>query len=68
VVLILKPGVTEARFYHDVLIRCQSYHGDYACSGGGVATSGSDEMDPNTRVPTVRCTWVPVLTSYHARH
>jgi hypothetical protein len=38
----------EARFYQGMLIRCQSYHGDYASSGGGVAMSSGDGMDPST--------------------
>jgi hypothetical protein len=31
---------------------------------GGVAISGGDGMDYNTRVYVVRCTWGPVATSY----
>jgi hypothetical protein len=38
----------EACFYQGVLIQCQSYHDDYACSFGGVAMSGSDGMDFST--------------------
>jgi hypothetical protein len=34
-----------------VLIQCQSYHGDYACSYGEVAMSGGDEMDSSTQMP-----------------
>jgi hypothetical protein len=30
--------------------------------------SGSDEMDFCTQVPAVRCTWVTVAMSHHARH
>jgi hypothetical protein len=36
------------------LIRCQSQHGDYACSHDGVAMSGGDGMNSNTRVPIAR--------------
>jgi hypothetical protein len=48
--------------------RRQSYHGDYVFSCAGVAMSGGDEMDSSTQVHIVRCTWVPVALSYHARH
>jgi hypothetical protein len=37
--------------YRGELIRCQSDHVDYACFHGGVAMSGGNGMDPNTRVP-----------------
>jgi hypothetical protein len=30
--------------------------------------SGGDEMDSSTPVLVVRCTWVPLVMSYHARH
>jgi hypothetical protein len=30
--------------------------------------SEGDGMDSSTRVPTARHAWVPVATSYHARH
>jgi hypothetical protein len=58
----------ETRFYQDELIQCQGYHDDYACSCDGVAMSSNDGTDPSTRVPAVRCVWVPVTVSYHARH
>jgi hypothetical protein len=58
----------EARFYHSRLIRCQSYHGDYACSDGGGSTSGGDEMDFSTRVPVIRSTWAPMAMSYRTKH
>jgi hypothetical protein len=32
----------EVHFYQSKLIRCQSDHGDYACSHGGVAMEGGD--------------------------
>jgi hypothetical protein len=37
------------------LIRCQSEHGDYACSRDGVAVSGGNGMNSNTRVLVARC-------------
>jgi hypothetical protein len=55
----------EARFYQDELIQCQSDHGNYACSHGGVAMSDSDGMDSSTQVPVVRCAWAPMVTSCH---
>jgi hypothetical protein len=58
----------ETCFYQGILIRCQNYHGDSACSCGGVDMSGDDGIDSSTRVPTVRCTWAPVAMSYHDRH
>jgi hypothetical protein len=48
--------------------RRESYHGDYVFSCAGVAMSGGDEMDSSSQVHIVRCTWVPVALSYHARH
>jgi hypothetical protein len=51
-----------------VLIRCQSYHGDYACPFGDVAVPGSDGMGSSTQVPVVKCAWVPATTSHRARH
>jgi hypothetical protein len=50
----------EVRFYQGKVIQCQSYHGDYACSYGGVAMSGGDGVDSNTQVPIVMCAWVLV--------
>jgi hypothetical protein len=29
---------------------------------------GADGTNSNTQVPVVRCTWVHVVMSYHARH
>jgi hypothetical protein len=50
------------------LIRCQSGHGDYACSCGEVSMSSDDGIDSSTRVPTARGTWAPVVTSCLIRH
>jgi hypothetical protein len=50
------------------LIRCQSDHGDYACSHGGVAMSCGDGMDSSSQVSTTRCTWVPVVMSHYLRN
>jgi hypothetical protein len=58
----------EARFYWDMLIHHQSYHGDYACFYGGVVVSGGDGTDSSTQVPAVRHAWVTVATSYRTRH
>jgi hypothetical protein len=49
------------------LIRHEGDHDDYACSLGGVAMLGGDGMGSCTQVPSARCVWVPVATSYHAR-
>jgi hypothetical protein len=49
-------------------IQRQSYHGDYACSFGGAAMSGTIRMDSSTEVPTVKHAWVPTAMSYHATH
>jgi hypothetical protein len=49
---IEKPTFTEG-----VLIRCQSYHDDYACTFGRVAMPGGDGMDSYTRVPVARHMW-----------
>jgi hypothetical protein len=57
----------EARFYQGVLIRSESYHGDYVCPYGGIAMSGSDGMDSSTQVPVVRYASVPVAMNNHAR-
>jgi hypothetical protein len=32
----------EAHLYQDMVVQCQSYHGDYVCSFGGVAMSDDD--------------------------
>jgi hypothetical protein len=40
----------EAHLHQGMLIQCQSYHGDYACSFGGVAMSDVDS-------------WVPLLNA-----
>jgi hypothetical protein len=55
----------EARFSQGMLIRCQSYQSDYACSCGGAAMSNGDGMDPSTQVLVVRCAWVPLALSYY---
>jgi hypothetical protein len=52
----------------DELIRCQSNYGDYLCSYGGVAMSGGDETNPNTRVPVARRVWAPVVISCLVYH
>jgi hypothetical protein len=41
----------EPRLYWGELIRCQSEHGNYVCSHGGVAVLGSDGTDSITQVP-----------------
>jgi hypothetical protein len=46
----------EAHFYQGMFIRCQSYHGDYACPFHEVEVSGGDETGSNTQVPIVE--WV----------
>jgi hypothetical protein len=53
----------ELRLYQGELIRCQSDHGDYACSCGGVAMSDSDGTNFSTRVSVVRRAWAPAVTS-----
>jgi hypothetical protein len=58
----------EAHFYQGELIRCQSYHGNYACSCSEVAMSGGDETDSSTQVSVVRSVWAPVAMSYCATH
>jgi hypothetical protein len=58
----------EARFYQGMLILRQSYHGDYACTLGRLAMSGSDRTDSSTRVHAVWRMWAPVATSRHDRH
>jgi hypothetical protein len=58
----------EAHHYQGVLIRCQSYRGDYACSFGRATVLDGDGMGSSTQVPTAKCAWVPVVLSYHARH
>jgi hypothetical protein len=57
----------KARLYQGKLIQCQSYHGDYACSSGGLAMSDGDGMDSSTQVFDVRCAWVLMAMSCHAR-
>jgi hypothetical protein len=56
----------EAHFYQGELIRCQSYHGNYACSCGGVAMSDGNGMDSSIEVLSIRCMWTPVAMFYHA--
>jgi hypothetical protein len=58
----------EARLYQGMLIRCQSYCIDYACSFGGVVVSHGDETSSSSQVPVIRRMWAPVAMSYHARH
>jgi hypothetical protein len=61
-----KPAFTK-----DMLIRHQSYHGDYACNIDRVAMFDGDGMDSCTRVPVARSTWgmwpCPVMpdSKYH---
>jgi hypothetical protein len=43
--LVDRISYGEARFYHGKLIRCQSYHDDYARSYVRVAMSGGDKTD-----------------------
>jgi hypothetical protein len=38
----------------DEPIRCQDNHDVYACSHGGIAMLGSDEMISSSRVPSAR--------------
>jgi hypothetical protein len=57
----------EAHFYQGVLIQHQSYHGDYACSFGGVAMSRGNGMDFSTRVPAVRHAWATVIPGFYAK-
>jgi hypothetical protein len=40
-----------------MLIQRQNYHGDYACTLGRVAMSGSDGIDSYTRVSAARRAW-----------
>jgi hypothetical protein len=47
-----KPFFTEG-----MLIRCQSYDGDYACTLSRVTMSGGDGMNSNTQVPATRHVW-----------
>jgi hypothetical protein len=58
----------EARLYQDGLIRCQSYHGDYACSCERDVMLDGDGMDSSTQVHYVRCMWASVAMSNHAKH
>jgi hypothetical protein len=51
-----------------MLTSCQNYHDDYAYPGGRVAMSDGDGMAFNTQVLVVRCVWVYVAMSSHARH
>jgi hypothetical protein len=44
-------------FSEGMLIRRQSYHGDYACTRGRVAMLGGDGRDSCTRVPAARHVW-----------
>jgi hypothetical protein len=38
----------EARFYRGMLILCQRYHGDYACTLSSVTMSDGDGTNSNT--------------------
>jgi hypothetical protein len=49
------------------LIRRQGNHGDYACLRGGIAMLDDDGTGSSTQVPSARCAWIPVATSYHVR-
>jgi hypothetical protein len=49
------PQLVNDELYQDVLIRCQSYRGDYACSFGGAIVPGGDRTGSSTQVPIVRC-------------
>jgi hypothetical protein len=51
-----------------VLIRCQSYHGDYGCTFGEVAVLGGDGTCSITQVPVVKHAWVPLAMFRRARH
>jgi hypothetical protein len=43
------------------LMRCQSDHGNYACSHGGVDMSSSGWTSSHTRVPVARHMWLRVV-------
>jgi hypothetical protein len=58
----------ETRLYPGVLIRCQTYHGDYVCSYSIVAMLCGDGTTFSTQVPTIRCVWVPAVVSCHVEH
>jgi hypothetical protein len=47
----------DPHLYQGELIRCQSDHGNHACSRGGVDMSRGDGMDSCTRVPIHRHAW-----------
>jgi hypothetical protein len=49
----------EAHLYQGMLIRRQSYHGDYMCTLGRVSILDTDGMDSCTWVPTARRAWGP---------
>jgi hypothetical protein len=55
-----------------MLIRRQSYHGDYACTLGRVAMSGGDGTDSYTRVPIARHAWdlwpCPIMLGNKCHH
>jgi hypothetical protein len=67
---LVVPGISygEAHLYQSVLIQCQSYHVNYACSCARVDISSDDVMVSTTQVPIVRCAWVFVAVSCRARH
>jgi hypothetical protein len=51
------------RPYQGELIRCQSNHGDYACSRGEADVLGGNGMSLITRVTVARSSWVTDVTS-----
>jgi hypothetical protein len=58
----------EPQLYQGEIIRCQSDHGDYACSHRGVVMSDSDGMDSGTQMFVAKRTWAPVVMSLLVRH
>jgi hypothetical protein len=58
----------KMHLYQGMLIPRQSYHNDYAYPSGRISMLDGDGMTSNTQVPAVRCTWVPMPVSCHARH
>jgi hypothetical protein len=58
----------KVRLYQGMFIPRQSYYGDYVYPGGRVVVSAGNGMTFSTRVPVVRCVWVPVVMSCRVRH